>query len=123
MVCTDTRVRQSVNILPDSRARGHGGGVSMGIAGTWIPVFCANCGADGGHCPEENMSFLFYLCNKCAETYGTIANTMFMPDEVFWKLLTAEQLEQYGRYLTIHELEQVIEDEKNSLTKLIRSKH
>ena len=68
----------SIELLPDSRAKNVTGRVFT-MNGTWVPVFCANCGKDGGLCPEENMTFLFYLCVTCNETYGAIAGTMVMP--------------------------------------------
>jgi hypothetical protein len=71
--------------------------------GTLVPIFCANCGKPGGMCPEENMTFLFYQCEPCARTYGNIAGTMLMPDEVFWADVQAAQTEKYGRPLTAEE--------------------
>lgn len=111
-----------VNILPDSRLVTPKSGINRGAHGTWASVFCANCGADGGHCPEENMTFLFYLCNKCAETYGEIAGTMYMPDEVFFQRLAIEQLELYGHYLTPSEWAVVSETPSHPLWKLIKER-
>jgi len=70
--------------------------------------------------PEENMTFLFYLCNTCAETYGAIANTMMMPDEVFWERIKQEQLEKYGRFLTEQELVAVMQEGTSALSRLIK---
>ena len=107
------------DILPDCRSR-HGHSINRGVVGTWVPVYCANCGADGGMVPGEGMTFLFYLCNKCAETYGQIAGTMVMPDEVFYERLKQEQLEQYGRYLTLEEWGKISEDPSNHMWKLLK---
>ena len=74
----------SANILPDSRAKTTRGRIFVGSQ-AWVPVFCANCGKEGGSCPEENMTFMFYLCPSCFESKGAITNTMVMPDEVFWR--------------------------------------
>ena len=54
--------------------------------------------------PEENCTFAFYLCNKCAEKWAPLAGTMAMPDEVFWQKVKEEQLARYGRVLTPYEL-------------------
>jgi|SRR5438445_3878637 len=108
-------------LLPDCRSRERLGSI-RGPLGTWVPVYCANCGAEGGLVPEENMTFLFYLCNQCAETYGNIAGTMMMPDEVFWEKLKQEQLETYGRFLTEQELIALVEEGTSSLAKLIKDK-
>lgn len=110
------------DLLPDSRARETKGRIFT-PSGAFIPVFCANCGFHGGHCPEENMTFLFYICNKCAEKYGEIAGIMFMPDEIFFEKLKQEQLESHGRYLTLEELAAVVEaDAASPLAKLIQSR-
>lgn len=102
-------------VLPDCRARQARRLISRGMAGLWEPVFCANCGADGGMVPTENITFLFYLCNACASTHGQIAGTMLMPDEVFFEKVKQEQLERYGRYLTPAEWGQVGEDPSHPL--------
>ena len=60
----------------------------------WVPIFCANCGADGGFIPEDAPPFAFYLCNPCWETHGAIAGTMAVPDEIFWKEIAEEQKEK-----------------------------
>src|SRR5258706_1583786 len=102
------------DILPDSRARETKGRIFT-PNGTWVPVFCANCGKDGGSCPEENMTFLFYICPKCFETYGKITGTMVMPDEIFYERLRQEQIPSPGRYLTEHELLQVVQEEASAI--------
>ena len=106
------------DILPDCRSQ-HKQIISCGIAGLWEPVFCANCGADGGMVPI-GTTFLFYLCNICAETYGQIAGTMQMPDEVFFANLAEEQLLRYGYYLTYEEWGKVGEDLSHPLWTLLR---
>ena len=109
----------SQHILPDCRSR-QGHSINRGAAGTWVPVYCANCGCDGGMVPAEGMTFLFYLCNSCAETYGQIAGTMVMPDEVFYDKLAQEQLQRYGRYLTMEEWNQIAEDYSHPMWTLLR---
>lgn len=110
------------NILPDSRAKEVRGRVFRGSQ-AWVPVFCANCGADGGMCPEENMTFLFYICRKCSETYGEIVGTMMMPDEVFFEKIKQEQLASHGRFLTPDEVEAEVQEGASPLAKLLLSGH
>ena len=117
MVMTD-------NILPDSRLV-QPTGVVRGSAGpvpstNWQPIYCANCGAEGGMVPAENMTFCFWLCRKCEVTCVEIAGTMSMPDEVFWEKLKHEQLEAHGRFLTEQELIQVVEADASPLSTLIK---
>ena len=81
----------SANVLPDSRARAPNGS-APGFGLTWVPIFCANCGASGGRVPECNMTFAFYLCQKCADSWGDIAHTYMEPDAVFWKRVHDERL-------------------------------
>lgn len=108
-----------IELLPDCRLKTPPIGRNMGIAGTWMPVFCANCGRDGGLVPE-NSTFLFYLCNDCAPTHGHIAGTMVMPDEVFYERLAEAQIEQYGHYLSPAEWGTVAEDPSHPLWTLLR---
>ena len=106
-------------LLPDCRARETKNRIYSPI-GNWVPVFCANCGRDGGSCPEENMTFMFYLCGKCAETYGQIAGTMMMPDEIFFEKLKQEQMESYGHYLTQSEFAAVVAADSSPLANLLK---
>ena len=107
-------------LLPDSRARDtknvqFRGGVP------WVPIFCANCGCDGGLVPEENMTFVFWLCNKCFETHGALTNMHVMPDEVFWEQIKQEQLEKFDRFLTDQELLDIVAADASPLATLIKS--
>lgn len=109
-----------MEILPDCRAKETKNRV-FAPGGAWVPVFCANCGVDGGKCPEENMTFLFYLCKKCNETYGEVAGVMMMPDEVFFDRLKQEQLASHGRFLTEQELITVVQEDASPLARLIKA--
>jgi hypothetical protein len=68
-----------MDLLPHCRARRVPAGGNRGMLGPWLSVFCANCGADGGMVPEENKTFVFSLCNTCAESYGELAHVLWMP--------------------------------------------
>ena len=109
-----------MDLLPDCRTRQVPAGIPRGVLGTWLPVYCANCGADGGMVPEEHCTFLFYLCNACAETHGQIAGTLMMPDEVFYQRLLDAQLERYGRPLTPSEWGPIEADPSHPLHTLLR---
>lgn len=111
------------NILPDSRQHVNHTPRNMmqGPGGMWVPVFCANCGVHGGSCPEGNMTFIFYLCQKCVDTHGMIAGTMLMPDEVFFEIVKQEQMEAHGHYLDQKEMAAVIEADDSPLAKLLKS--
>lgn len=110
-----------INLLPDCRLK-QPKNIYNHIGLNWVPIFCANCGADGGFVPEENCDFAFYLCMDCAERLGPIVGTYMEPDAVFWAKVKAEQIELYGRELTAPELIEVLKDENNSLTKLVRER-
>jgi len=90
-------------ILPDSRLK-NPKRVTNHLGYNWIPIYCANCGADGGFVPEDNMNFAFYLCDPCAEKLPPIDGTYVMPDEVFWKKLEEAQIEKYGHLLSVTEM-------------------
>ena len=111
----------SQDILPDSRLT-HPKGAQNLAGAWWVPLFCANCGADGGFVPEENMTFAFYLCDPCAERYGEIAGLYFMPDELFGEKLKQEQLSTYGRFLNEEELLKIVEADASPLATLIKQR-
>lgn len=82
----------SRDVLPDSRARDTKGVVqTKTVFGIMVPIYCANCGCEGGLVPEQNMTFAFWLCTLCFETYGHITGTMVQPDQEFWAQVRADQ--------------------------------
>src|SRR4051812_5939621 len=115
----------SLNILPDSRQRvlmTPKGAVNMGVAGFQVPIFCANCGVQGGTVPEENMTFAFWICTPCFAAHGEITNTMVMPDEVFWAEVQQAQETKYGRSLTADETALSLADPDSLESLLARSR-
>lgn len=103
-------------LLPDSRPK-----VQRSVTRhkdiNWTPIYCANCGKDGGFVPEENCNFAFYLCDPCAEKWSPLVDTYMVPDEVFWNKVKEEQLTKYGRVLQPDELQKILKED-NSLSKL-----
>jgi hypothetical protein len=78
-------------ILPDSRAK-----VARGLkwSAAWgcmaIPIFCANCGKDGGFVPEDHCDFASYLCNDCVREHPLPVGVYVTPDEAFWARVAAD---------------------------------
>lgn len=107
------------DVLPDVRTHNRKGGI-RGPGGTWIPIYCANCGADGGAVPEENCTFAFYLCTPCGAKWGGIAHHHVEPEVVFWARVKQEQLDAYERVLTPEETLRELENPNSPLTKLFR---
>ena len=107
------------DLLPDSRPRETKRAVFRN-GSFWIPIFCANCGSDGGLVPEENCTFAFYLCNSCSETWGSMAGTCAVPDDLFWLKVREAQQEKFGRLLTQPEVTEALKDEHHILSKLAR---
>jgi len=93
----------------------------------WIPIFCANCGKDGGMVQETEFdlvkNFAFYLCDPCAAKWSPMTNTALSPDEAFWKKVRQAQLEAFGRELTAQEIIEALKDENHILTKLANDRH
>ena len=110
------------NVFPDSRQHVNHTprGMTQGPGGMWVPVFCANCGVEGGKCPEKNMTFIFWLCNACFKTHGQITGTMVVPDKVFFDKIAQEQKEAHGRYLSHDELLQVVAEDSSPLATLLK---
>ena len=89
----------------------------------WIPIFCANCGCDGGLIPEETKNFAFYLCVPCAEKWEPLAGMMLVPDNVFWDKVNAAMVEKYGRILEPHEQVEELKNGDSILSKLARDRY
>ena len=107
--------------LPDSRPKTQRNVVRLGQL-NWVPIYCANCGADGGLVPEENCNFAFYLCIPCSEKWSPLVGTMMVPDEVFWQRVKDEQLSKYGRELTPEEMVEVLTNERSTLSLLCKDR-
>lgn len=104
-------------VVPDSRLR-ESRNVQFYHGANWVPIFCANCGGDGGFVPEENMNFAFYLCQPCADRLPPIEGTYQMPDEEFHQKVAEAQIEKYGRLLSPIEVATELEDLSSILSKL-----
>jgi hypothetical protein len=78
------------NHLPDSRPLVQRG--SIKVKGVEMsPIYCNNCGKDGGLVSAENMTFAFWLCDPCAEKWSPMVGTYTVPDEVFWQMVREEK--------------------------------
>lgn len=108
-------------LLPDSRAKSiKHSKLYRGI--NWIPLYCANCGGDGGWVPEADCTFAFYLCDNCEAGWKELPGTYTEPDTVFWARLKNEQMEKYGRELEPHEIIEVLKDDTSTISKLARDR-
>jgi hypothetical protein len=97
------------NILPDSRPRERRGAIRT-PQGTFVPVYCANCGKPYGMVPESHITHVFALCDHgCAGKYGDAAHAYVDPDAVYRDLACAEAIEKYGRPLTPAEVARELE--------------
>jgi hypothetical protein len=108
-------------LLPDCRTKVQKTVVRLGEL-NWVPIYCANCGCDGGLVPAEQCDFAFYLCIPCSETIGPIVGTYMEPDAVFWEKVAQEQIAKYGRMLRHDELVEACKDENSTLAKLGRDR-
>jgi hypothetical protein len=115
----DNRRFDPTNVLPDSRTRSRLGAVP-GPYGYWVPIYCYHCGKQGGQVPEENMTFVCWMCDECFRTKGPLTATMVMPDEVFWEQVKQEQLSTHGRLLTNEELLEIMAADASPLATLLK---
>lgn len=120
---SDTSFKANAEVLPSSVAREiKNFKIHNGIP--WIPIFCANCGKDGGWIPEETKDFAFYICESpCGEKWDPIIGTYVVPDEVFWEHAKQVQLEKYGRELQPYEVVEALKDGNHILSKLAKDRH
>ena len=86
------------------------------------PIFCANCGADGGWVPEDAVHHAFYLCKPCHDRLPPIDGTYSVPDEVFWAKWREAQTEKYGRLLSETETLHQLSDPDSFATKFARDR-
>lgn len=110
-------------VLPESRLKDTKGVVRAAYARmpmNWVPIFCANCGTAQGYVPEDNCTFVCWLCDPCAEKWGTLYGVCLTPDEVFWQRVADEMHEKYGRYLTKEELQTVAQSNLGPLSALLK---
>jgi hypothetical protein len=109
------------DILPDCKLREPKRLVFQGQT-AWTPIFCANCGKDGGLVMESDVDFAFYLCDPCTLRWGVPAGCMATPDEVFWAKVKAAQIEEYGRELQPGEIIAELAEPNSIISKLAREK-
>lgn len=109
-----------MDILPDSRAKTDRGHVIQGSV-KWVPVFCANCGKEGG-LVTETCTFAFWICGPCEKRCGAILAPGYarIPDQVFYEKMAQEQLEHFGRPATRNELLQIVAEDCTPLATLIK---
>jgi len=108
-------------IAPDSRTKA-GTGAKWTPSGVVVPIYCAQCAKPGGFVPEENMTFVCWLCDDCYHTHGDVFGGTVIPDEVFWAELKAAQEARYGRELTADELRVQLDDPNSLISTLARSR-
>jgi hypothetical protein len=115
------------DILPNSIATRSTKIITWANGMKWIPIFCANCGKDGGMVMETEWdrvkNFAFYLCDPCAEKWSPLTNTAIAPDEAFWKKVREVQFDEFGRELSTAEIVEALKDDNHVLTKLCKDRY
>lgn len=108
------------DILPSSIPRERRG-VIVADGNTYVPCFCLNCGKRGPYAINGHMHSASYLCEPCAEIHGAAFDGALVSDEAHWAAQHQEQIEKYGRILTLAELIEIEKhDPHNTLVKLAR---
>jgi hypothetical protein len=96
------------------------------LDGWWVPIYCANCGADGGLVPEYGLPadgkvWAFYLCNSCAEKWGEMASHTYVePQHVFWQRVIDIQRQEYGHLLSAAELDREVATKHSAMALVSR---
>lgn len=109
------------DILPDSRPRDRRGAVHVLGKGTFVPVYCANCGRQYGMVPEKMITHVFALCDgKCSTVWGHVAHGWTDPDAKVRTDLAEAMRTDYGRLLTQVELYEALDHPKQSLAAVAR---
>jgi hypothetical protein len=117
----------STDVLPNCIAQRNERSIVSANGMKWLPIFCANCGKDGGLVLETDWSrvknFAFYLCDPCTEKWSPMADVALVPDQVFWQKIHEAQLEAFGRDLTEAEIVEALRDDDHILTKLCKDRY
>jgi hypothetical protein len=108
-------------VIPDARARRSTGEKYDAKTGLWwVKAYCINCGKGWCWTPKSTSS-IGYLCpGPCAEKYAHKFGVMVLPDEVHVQVAIEEQLNTYGRVLTVEEQHAELENGNSPLAKLAR---
>lgn len=113
-------------VLPDSRAR-HSRILGTRDGATIVPFFCMSCGVEMGRAPASDvMQGLYFLCepqqNNCAARFGESIGLRKVqsPERIKFDKFAQAQLECFGRYATVDELAEVLDQVDHPLAKLAR---
>ena len=109
-----------VALLPDSRLKTETT-THRHVGLNWQPIFCANCGKEGGFVPED-VTFAFYICTPCSLKCGDIDGMYMVPDEVFFQEVKNAQIEKYGKELTENEIRDKLMEDSSLISTLGRSR-
>ena len=116
------------DVAPDSRARNPTGCVFVQTpsGGMWMePVACVSCSREGGLVPQQNIEFICWVCDPCADkgyTRDLPPGTFTSPDEHVWLEALREQVEKLGRPMTGPELVRSAESSTSPLATLLNRK-
>lgn len=125
LLLEETPVRDDLTaeVLPSSTLHDTTRGVVIDSIGVkHIPIFCANCGKSGGFVPEPSKDFAFYLCDSpCGEKWQHLMGYMAVPQEAFWAIARAEQMERLGHLMSEIEILEALRDPNHWLHTLLRS--
>jgi hypothetical protein len=105
------------DVLPDSRARSHKGGVKVnGVE--YEPIYCINCGRQYGLVPATLITHVTALCDTgCAGKYGDLAHFYVDADAKFCANAleaVAELAKKLGRPVTAVELDRMAKEDSTS---------
>lgn len=87
---------------------------------THEPIYCANCGKEGGESIRAPGNFLFWLCDPCSEKWEPMVGVSMIPNDVMRQRIVDVQLEEYGRHLAPSEVMDALSDVNSPLSKLAR---
>jgi hypothetical protein len=101
-----------MNVLPDSRCKAATGTVA--ISGVnHVPIFCMNCGVQGGLVTERGVNFVGWMCDSCQEKYPLPPGTYALPDDEHNRKVAEE-------WAKLGSIERVVEELKNDHSTLAR---
>jgi hypothetical protein len=104
-----------MDILPDSRCKAATNVVKIdGV--NHVPIFCMNCGIEGGLVTERGVFFVGWQCDACQEKYPLPPGTHALPDDEHNRKVA----EEWDRAGSVERVMEQLQNERSPLSLLAK---
>ena len=88
---------------------------------TWVHMYCEHCGVSCGYIPERTDCFSWSQCDDCAEKFGPLDDRVD-PNHVWFERVKHEQIDLYGRELSLYEIVMQLDNPTSKLSLLAKDR-